>query len=555
PEKWKSFTFQDQQKLFSQQRYELGEQTLDENGKHSYSFDIPENLEAPSALRGVISATVLEPGGRGVSAYRSVIIHPYNSYIGLRQATPGYATPNQNTEIQFVLTTTNGELIADRKIEVNFYRVYWHSILKRVTSHGQYRYVSEMVEELLQQFSANSQNQIASFTVKPEDYGKYLVIVRDPVTGASASLSFFASGWGYSPWAMDNPDRVELDLDKPEYVPGQSAKIQIRAPFPGKLLLTVERETIFFQKVVQLPENTASVELEIHEQYKPNVFISAHLIRSTESLERDTPVRAFGVIPLKLNTDSNRLTVDVEVPNQIRPNSQLTVKYRLKNFKGGAPRLTIAAVDEGICQLTAFQTPDPHGFFFGKKRLTVETSDIYSLILPEIESTQSSASGGVVEARRKKHISPVSVTRVKPVAFWSGLLKTDGSGTVKFDIPQFNGTLRVMAVAFAGDRFGNQEKQLFVRDPIVMTPTLPRFVASGDEFVAPVSVYNGTDATSDFEVKLEVDGPMKILNDNRQKVRVKKGKEGLVQFRLKAEKTVGKITFKLIASGNGEKSE
>ncbi|HDP99282.1 MAG TPA: hypothetical protein ENN22_08885 [bacterium] len=555
PEKWKSFTFQDQQKLFSQQRYELGEQTLDENGKHSYSFDIPENLEAPSALRGVISATVLEPGGRGVSAYRSVIIHPYNSYIGLRQATPGYATPNQDTEIQFVLTTTSGELITDRKLEVNFYRVYWHSILKRVTSYGQYRYVSEMVEELAQQFNINSQNQIASFKLKPEDYGKYLVVVRDPLTGASASLSFYASGWGYSPWAMDNPDRVELDLDQQEYVPGQTAKIQIRAPFPGKLLLTVERETIFTQKVVHLPENTATLELEIREQYKPNVFVSAHLIRSTESLERDTPVRAFGVVPLKLNTEGNKLIIDVDVPDQIRPNNQLTVKYRLKNFKGGAPRLTIAAVDEGICQLTDFQTPDPHGFFFGKKRLTVETADIYSLILPEIESTASSPSGGVVEARRKKHISPVSVTRVKPVAFWSGLLKTDGSGSVKFDIPQFNGTLRIMAVAFAGDRFGNQEKQLFVRDPIVMTPTLPRFIASGDEFTAPVAVYNGTAARSEFEVKLEVDGPVKILDGNRQQVQVPKGKEGLVQFRLKAEETVGKITFKLIASGNGEKSE
>jgi uncharacterized protein YfaS (alpha-2-macroglobulin family) len=45
----------------------------------------------------------------------------------------------------------------------------------------------------------------------------------------------------------------------------------------------------------------------------------------------------------------------------------------------------------------------------------------------------------------------------KLVAFFSGPVKldADGKATVDFDIPQFNGTARVMAVAWTGDAVGH----------------------------------------------------------------------------------------------------
>jgi uncharacterized protein YfaS (alpha-2-macroglobulin family) len=46
---------------------------------------------------------------------------------------------------------------------------------------------------------------------------------------------------------MDHPDRIELDLDKDSYLPGETAQVQVRAPFAGKLLLTIEREKVRVQ--------------------------------------------------------------------------------------------------------------------------------------------------------------------------------------------------------------------------------------------------------------------------------------------------------------------
>ncbi|NOZ62442.1 MAG: hypothetical protein GXO74_12265, partial [Calditrichaeota bacterium] len=497
-----------------------------------------------------------EPGGRGVSAYKNLIIHPYDVYVGLRMKKEGYAEPHKNTDIEFIVLNPDEEIVSNRKLTVSFYRIFWHSILKKTTSHGRYRYISEQVEELVSETTVTSGAQISKFSVRPERYGKYRVVVRDVQTGSSSSISFYASGWGYAPWAMDNPDRIEMDLDKKEYVPGQHARIQIRAPFAGKLLLTVEREKIFHHQVVELKENTGTVDLPVEALYAPNVFVSAHLIRSTESLDRDTPVRAFGVIPLKINSSVHRMEVEVQAPDEIRPKSELKIKIQLKGKKKGSAYLTVAAVDEGICQLTDFQTPDPFQYFFGKKRLGIETFDIYGMILPEIEASQSSPGGGYLEARRKKHISPTGVTRVKPVAFWSGLIKADSRGraSVKFSVPQFNGTLRIMASTFADDKFGAGEKRIFVRDAIVMTPTFPRFVASGDQFYIPISVYNGTGGNGKFKVRLKVTGPAKIIGDETQTIQLENKKEGFLRFKVEAKKTTGKLHFQVEVSGRGEKA-
>jgi uncharacterized protein YfaS (alpha-2-macroglobulin family) len=556
PTKWKSFTFHDEKKSFEKIRTDLGDQVLDDNGRFQYTYALPKDFDVPSALRGILSSTVLEPGGRGVSAYRSVIIHPYQAYVGLRQAKEGYAEPNQRTDMEFIVLNPDEQPVSGRKVEVTFYRIYWHSILKKVDAQGHYRYTSEEVEDQVDQFTVTSGANIGNFAVTPEEYGRYRVVAKDMASGASASLWFYASGWGYAPWAMDNPDRIELDLDKEKYLPGDKAKVQVRAPFAGKLLLTVEREKILSQRMVTLTENTATLEIPITDQFKPNAFISAHLIRSTESLERDTPVRAFGVVPLMIDNSANKLNVELNAPDEIRPNSKLTVDFKVSGQNAGTPFVTMAAVDEGILQLTDFQSPDAHGYFFGKKRLAVETHDIYGVVLPEIKAGASSASGDL-EASRKRLITPVSVTRVKPVAFWSGLVKTDGRGRgkVSFDLPQFNGTIRLMAVAFAGNKFGNMEKKLFVREPIVLTPTFPRFVASGDVFVVPVSVYNGTSSTNNFEVKLTAKGPIQITDEATKSVQVEKGKEGQVYFQLKADETMGKLEFNLSAKGGGEQSQ
>ena len=559
PEKWSSFAFSNAALKFKKRHINLGESRTDEFGKAAYHLSIPSELKPQSALSGVFVATVSEPGGRAVSAYRGVTIHPYTHYVGIRRSPAGYAKLNEEMSIEYIAVDRDGVPVAGRNLKLTTYKIRWNSILRR-DSRGDYQYVSEKQAEILKSISLSSMEGIGRFAFAPTEYGEYRIEVRDLDSGASASTEFYTVGWGYSPWAMENPERLEIDLDKANYQPGEIAKAQIKAPFAGKLILTVEREKVLSYQTVTMPENTAIIDVPIRAEYKPNVYLSASLIRSTTSLEKHAPARAFGVVPLKLNDDANQLAVEIDAVNTSRPNQELEVVVRVEApppAKRGAYQLSVAAVDEGILQLTNFQTPDAHGFFFRQRGLNTDTLDLYSTILPEIESAsgKSSAGGGDgVDAARKKRLSTVSVTRVKPVSLWSGLVTTDDTGTsiVRFSVPQFNGTLRLMAVAFAGDRFGKARESVIVRDPIVLTPTFPRFVSGGDRFTVPVSVFNGTVEDGDFEVMLEREGAVEILGGNTQSVRLNTGEEGQVFFELAAGDAMGKITFNLSATGNRE---
>ena len=103
--------------------------------------------------------------------------------------------------------------------------------------------------------------------------------------GASTQLSFYASGWGYSPWAIQNPARLELELDREEYLPGQTAKQQIRSPFSGRLLLTVESHGVHFVRIYDLEGNSATISVPVQAAYSPNAYLTATLVRSVADLD------------------------------------------------------------------------------------------------------------------------------------------------------------------------------------------------------------------------------------------------------------------------------
>ena len=558
PAAWRSFTFNDAEIGFQKHRIDLGETQTDENGRTTYQLTIPTGLKSPSALRGVLVATVSEPGGRAVSAYQRITIHPYSYYPGIRRGSEGHAKINAETRFEYIALNKAGTPASGRDLELTISKLQWNSILRR-DKRGRYEYVSEKQGIQVESYPLTSSGSIKSFVFTPGEYGEYRVQLRDLASGASTSTNFYVTGWGYAPWAMDQPGRLEIDLDKASYQPGEVAKAQIKAPFSGKLILTIERDNPLSYRTVVLNENTAVIDIPVRAEYKPNVYISANLIRSTSSLERHAPARAFGVVPLKIDSEAKRLAVRLNAPEKIRPNRSVEIGFRIRGGSG-AKRLTIAAVDEGILQLTNFQTPDLHGFFYQQRGLNTASYDLYSAILPEVEAAKgdlSTGGGDGVEAGRKKRLSTVSVTRVKPVSLWSGLLKTDsvGRGVVRFELPSFNGQLRLMAVAFDGDQFGSTQAFVSVREPIVMTPTFPRFISGGDRFRVPVTVFNGTGKPGDFELQLSATSFVDIIGESTQTVHLDPETEGQVFFDAAASDATGEVTFNLSAKGGDESAQ
>ncbi|MFI5237647.1 MAG: alpha-2-macroglobulin, partial [Ignavibacteriales bacterium] len=193
--------------------------------------------------------------------------------------------------------------------------------------------------------------------------------------------------------------------------------------------------------------------------------------------------------------------------------------------------------------------PDPFNFMYAKRPLMVGSYDLYKLLLPEIVSISSSHGGDMMEKQLQKRTNPVSVKRFKLLSYWSGIKKTNSDGvvTISLNIPQFNGDVRLMAVAYTGSRFGSAESHIKVADDLILEPQVPRFLAVNDSLVTPVSITNTTDKAAVVEVSLKVEGPLKITSSSKKSLTIKPNSTGSITFGIFAQSQTGagKIIFEI----------
>lgn len=559
------YCFADPSRLMPPYLEELTEQRLDDGGNAVFSYAFPRNMRPAAMVKALFETTVIEEGGRPVNDYSSVQVSPYKTYVGARSTLSSYGTVGEPVRFKYVVVDERLEVKDEAPVRIKVFSVTWNTVY-RLGHDGLYRYETEREENLIFETEAMFSRIQDEFAYTPTVPGSYRIVFSDGTVGEEeahrASLEFDVWGWGYSPWAVKDPDRIELETDRDSYAPGEQLKLKIRTPFTGKALVTCEREKVISYQIVELKSTTEELVLPVSAAYVPNVYVSVQLIRPLSGGEL-TAGSAFGTIPVLVPAQDKRLNIQLNVSGDedsgaavLRPGETAIVDVQVANAAGPV-QLTLAAVDEGICQITDYTAPSPFAFFHGKKRLSVDSYDMFDAILPEVlhVNNPSRAGGDAADSIRRRNLNPISVTRVKPVAWWSGVVTTDqeGKARLEFEVPDYNGTLRLMVVAFAGDRFGEADYLVPVRAPIIITPTLPRFLSSNDQFVIPIAVLNGTGSSGEFTLAVEASGPVQILGEVEQKLQMNSEEERQVRFIAKAAQGVGKAVFRITAYGNDVK--
>lgn len=298
---------------------------------------------------------------------------------------------------------------------------------------------------------------------------------------------------------------------------GDSAQVVVRSPFAGRLLLSIETDDVISTQVIEMPASHLSVPITISQACRPNAYVTATVIRAIDPNAAWQTHRAIGTLRIPLDNSDRKLLVDVAAAASIRPSASLGVDLRVTDALGNPAAnsaVTVAAVDEGICQLTGFATPDPFGYFNRIRALEVGTSDLYGQLMPEVPKADGvSTVGGDKSAYDPRHVSPVTAKRVKAVAMISKVLHTDAAGIAHadFSIPQFTGKLRLMVVASDGPKFGSGQSAVLVRSPLLVQSSWPRFAAPGDKFLVPLTVFNNSANPVEAKLALHVaDGPLRF---------------------------------------------
>src|SRR5262249_19916543 len=186
---------------------------------------------------------------------------------------------------------------------------------------------------------------------------------------------------------------------------------------------------------------------------------------------------------------------------------------------------------------------------FGKRQLGVELRDLYGrLIDGRANRVGVLRSGG--DSFAKRSVAGLPDKSSKVVALFSGLVRLDAEGAarVRFDIPDFQGQLRLMAAAFSAHKVGSGVATMTVRDPVVTTVSLPRFLAPGDRGRIRITINNLEGAAGDYDLTVSATGAAGFATPVKRSLHLAQGATFSDGFPLAAT-TSGNAALKLELSG------
>lgn len=526
PTNWPGYVFGDPEKSFARSQRVLPRALLDAEGAAVFTTALGDaNLRPPAALRVVAGATVTESSGRAVTAYRAMPVDAYPFYIGLRRGDAGAVEVGSTQRVAAIVVSPAGTPDpGPRPLRATWSSVHHATALKRGPD-GRYTFQAERtLKKLHEQLVNVAGAQPAQLAFAPPAAGEYLLVVDDPASGASTSLRYTAASRGDSwvSWSRERPDLVTLEPDRERYRPGDLARITVKAPFAGTALMTIESDRIRLQRVLTLTGTTAVLEVPLRAEDAPNVYCTLTLLRPAVAEDVWTAHRAAGAALLRVEPPGHRLTARVEAPESARPAAPLEAVIRLVDADGKpvAGDCVVAAVDEAICMLTDFKTPDPMDDFLADRFAGVVPYDFYGLLMPiwdDEAALAGSRPAGDGSGSLRRRLNPINARRFKPVALWQAGVRTDtnGEARVRFDLPEFAGELRVMAVAWNRQQAGSGQATVKVKRPLIAQSSLPRFLAPGDRAEATVQVFNESSNEVTAILRVTAGGPLQVEQPER----------------------------------------
>ncbi|HET9068492.1 MAG TPA: MG2 domain-containing protein, partial [Amaricoccus sp.] len=340
----------------------------------------------------------------------------------------------------------------------------------------------------------------------PVDWGRYeLALAATDGRYIATSLGFDA-GWGAAGAGSETPDFLELSLDRESYAPGDTARARVVVPNAGQLLVAVMGDRLIASRALAVEPGEAVVELPVGEDWGAGAYVTATLIRPMDVAAGRNPARAIGLAWAPVDPGPRRLAVAFAGPDEAAPRATTEAVLEIGGLGAGERAYaTIAAVDVGILNLTGFDAPDPDGHYFGQRRLGVEMRDLYGRLIDGLAGTPGRLRSGGDAGLGFRAPPPTE----ELVAVFSGILEADAEGRVRapVSLPDFNGTVRLMAVAWTAGGVGQASKDWLVRDPVVVQASLPRFLAPGDLTRLRLDLAHATGPAGEVSLTLAASDP------------------------------------------------
>ncbi|MDR3090488.1 MAG: alpha-2-macroglobulin family protein [Desulfobulbaceae bacterium] len=487
-----------------------------------------QSVAGEQSLKVRLDAEVMDVDGRVVAAQIFLPLRQLGRYVGLK---PGFngnrAAADSPVGFSLVSLGRQGEAKAGDALSCRLFQedvdYQWFE------KNGQWSYERLVDARLVAEATVTTAADGTAHVNLPVASGPYFLDVSD-ATGKLLARHRFMAGERLA-GVGDRPDMVKVSLDKSLYRSGEVAKLKITPPWDGKATLALADESFHFAKNFAVSGAGAELEIPVGADWGAGRYAIVTVYRPGKDGGAGAN-RAVGLVWLAVEPTAERLTLRIDAPEKARPRARMTLPVTVQ---GGTPsekiHLTLAAVDEGVLRLTNFPTPDPLGYFFGKRRLGLAIRDVYGNLIeagdgkPAILRHGASDDGGRGGPERN----------IKIVSLFSGVVMVgaDGKAEVPLTLPDFAGRLRLMAVAWTADQVGAAESAVTVNEPVAFSPSLPRFLAVGDQSFVNVLLHNIDGPEGEYQVRMTAGGA--VVGGGQERIVLARGERRALRFPLKGQ--------------------
>ncbi|GAB3927114.1 alpha-2-macroglobulin family protein [Mucilaginibacter myungsuensis] len=559
------YVFDDPTRAFNTQMQTVFDGKLDADGVTPVDANINIDNQAPGQLKANFLVKVFEPGGAFSVYQKSMPYNVYPGYVGINvpkgSAQSGMLTTGSNHNIDIAAVDTKGQLQAgDRDVEVELYKIQW-------------RWWWDRTGDELSNFTQDQYNKLVrtetvrltegkgkwALSLTNDEWGRYLIRVKDPMTGHSAGKVIYAD---WPNWAerMQQGNSTEATMlsftsNKPSYKVGETGTLTIPTGADGRALISYENGSkVLKTEWIDTRKGQTRYNFKVDPSMAPNVFMTVTLLQHHDQTVNDLPIRMYGAIPIEVEDPETILKPVISMPDKIKP--ETTASITVSEASGKAMAYTVAIVDEGLLDLTNFKTPDPHPAFYAREALGVKTWDLYDYVMGAfgngLERILSIGGDGTGLNNRN-----ATVNRFKPVVKFLGPFRL-GAGekqTKSFKLPQYVGSVRAMVVAGYDGKYGFAEKPVAVKKPLMILATLPRVLGPAEKVQLPVDVFAMESNIKTVELEIRSNAFSNLVGNNRKTVTFSKPGDQIVFFDLDVKNMVGIGDVKIIARGGGETAE
>ena len=538
---------------------------LDALGNAPINANINVDKQAPGQLKANFEVKVFEPGGNFSINQVSIPYNVYKGYVGIKaekgDALSGMLVTGQNHDFAIADVDTKGNpIMGTRNVTVELYKVQWRWWWEN-TGDEMSNFTQDKYNKLIKTQTVTLLNGRGNWSMKvaDDDWGRYLIRVKDGITGHSTGKIAYFDWPNYAQRLQgDNPTEAAMlsfTSDKPGYKVGEEAVLTIPTMANGRALISFENGTkVLKTDWVKTDKGETQYRFKVEPDMAPNIFVNVTLLQPHSQTVDDLPIRMYGAIPLLVEDPATELKPVIEMPDKIRPETASAIT--VSEASGKEMTYTVAIVDEGLLDLTNYQTPDPHSVFYAREALGVKTWDLFDYVI--------GAFGGGLErilsiggdAGGKSLNRNVSINRFKPVVKFMGpyRLKAGEHQTHTFTLPQYIGSVKAMVIAGHQGAYGSAEKAVAVKKPLMILATLPRVLAPTEKVLLPVTVFAMEDNIKTVNLEVQSDAFTNLGGTNKQTLTFTKTGEQMVSFPLAVKDFIGTAKVKVIAQSGNEKA-